>query len=203
MKFYSTPSIIRKLYPGLVWRVETGKKEIFLTFDDGPSPQLTHWILSNLAKYNAKASFFCVGENLVRYPKIVQDMKIAGHLVANHTYNHLNGWKTDDDTYINNIEKCEALTNNKIFRPPYGKIKKSQRLKLLSMNYRIIMWDLLTYDFDPELNKEKSMEKIRGITRPGSIIVFHDNIKSEENLRFLLPKTLEYFANLGYSFSSL
>lgn len=203
MKFYSTPAIIRKFYPGLVWHVETDKKEIFLTFDDGPGPKLTNWILDLLAQYNAKASFFCVGENLVRYPEIVQEMKNAGHLVANHTYNHLNGWRTDDETYIDNIEKCEVLTKNKIFRPPYGKIKKSQRKHLLSNNYRIIMWDLLTYDFEPGLNKERSLEKIYSITKPGSIIVFHDNIKAEENLRYLLPKTLEYFANLGYSFSSL
>lgn len=203
MKFYSTPAIIRKLFPDLVWHVETDKKEIFLTFDDGPCPQLTRWILEVLAQYNAKASFFCVGENLKRYPELTQEIRSAGHMVANHTYNHLNGWKTDDDTYINNVEKCEVLTMNKIFRPPYGKIKKSQRRKLISMNYKIIMWDLLTYDFDKKSDKEKSLKKIYKIARPGSIIVFHDNIKSEENLRYLLPKTLAYFAKSGYSFSSL
>lgn len=194
--------MLPRLYPSLEWSVPADEKIIYLTFDDGPEPRVSKWVMEQLEQYNAKATFFCIGDNVQKYPDVYQEMIDKGHKVGNHTYNHLNGWKTTTEEYINNIINCSKEVNSNIFRPPYGKISTSQ-IKRLKKNYRIIMWSILTGDFDPKLNRAKSLKAMYAKTKPGSIIVFHDSKKAENNLIYLLPKYLKYFSDKGYRFEHL
>ena len=203
MKFFHIPPFFQKLFPQLCWRIPTNKEEIYLTFDDGPTGELTEWIEETLHTYNAKATFFCVGENLRRHPDWMMEVRKKGHTVANHTYNHLNGWKTSTDKYIANVSKCEEITGNKIFRPPYGLFKLKQIRSLIQQGFRVIMWDVMPYDFDASLDPEIAFKKIIKYTKPGSIIVFHDNLKAEKCLKYILPRTLEHFSKLGYNFPAI
>lgn len=175
---------------------------IYLTFDDGPNPDTTPVILEILAQKNVKASFFCVGENVERFPKIFQMIQDAGHAVGNHSYNHLKGWKTNTKTYVENIEKCSRLVNSPLFRPPYGKIKHAQR-KALKDRYQIIMWSLLSRDYDIKVNKETCFEKTWKYTKPGAIIVFHDHAKAIEKVKWVLPRYIEEAKLSGYHFEVL
>lgn len=199
---YRVPNIIKKFYPSLVWQIPTKEKVLYLTFDDGPSPGITDWVLEELKKYDAKATFFCIGDKIEKYRTIFDNVISEGHLVANHTYNHLNGWKTDDDKYAENIRKCENLTSTKFFRPPYGRIKKSQ-IKELQSDYKIIMWTMLSWDFLKNLDQNFSMKNLTEKTKRGDIIVFHDSEKAEHNLKFLLPRVLEYFHSKDFKFEVL
>ncbi|MCS6822107.1 MAG: polysaccharide deacetylase family protein [Microscillaceae bacterium] len=210
MRLFRTPFWVRWLFSQYEWKVQTQEKAIFLTFDDGPIPNLTEFVLEELAKYNAKATFFCVGDNIRKYTSIFQRIIQEGHQVGNHTYNHLNGWKNDNSTYWQNIEKCQCLIaqntplliQKPLFRPPYGKITKTQAQQIL-LNYRIIMWDVLTYDFDTALSSNKCLQKAIQYTQKGSIVVFHDNLKAEKNLKFALPYYLEHFTAKGFQFKVL
>lgn len=205
------PGILRLFYPGLLWKKSTEEKSIYLTFDDGPVPGPTEFVLEELEKANVKATFFCVGENIVKYPEIFMKIAAGGHRLGNHTFNHLNGWKTNDTEYFQNIHRCEKAIfeisrdhaqGKKLFRPPYGRIKRSQVRQLMA-NYQIVMWDVLTKDY--ALGKPADIclrESIR-FASPGSIVVFHDRIKNEERLRYMLPRFLEHFAEAGYSFKAL
>jgi peptidoglycan/xylan/chitin deacetylase (PgdA/CDA1 family) len=203
MRFYHTPLIIQKLFPRLIWRMPGNEKCIYLTFDDGPSENITEWIAGLLKEYNAKGSFFCVGANLDKFPHKRQALIETGHTVANHTYNHLNAWKTPVNDYMANAAKCEAITCNKMFRPPYGLLKFAHMKALLKQDYKVIMWDVLTYDFDQTLQPEAAFKKVLKYTRPGSIILLHDNIKAEKNLKYLLPRILEHYSKLGFTFQAL
>ena len=169
--------LLDALTKNLVWSIKTTKKEVFLTFDDGPIPEVTPWVLETLKQYDAKATFFCVGDNVKKHPDIYRMIVDQGHKVGNHTMNHLNGWTNFNKTYFENIEKCNALIHSNLFRPPYGKIKPSQ-ISHLKNDYRIIMWDVLTKDYDASVTGEYCFEKVKKNCKPGSIIVFHDSIKA-------------------------
>ena len=199
MRLVRPPFAIRKLYSSLIWRVPTAEKKIYLTFDDGPTPEVTSWVLNILKQYNAKATFFCVGKNVETYPELYKQILNEGHAVGNHTYNHLNGWKTRKEEYFQSIEKCSKLVSSTLFRPPYGKITRTQFLKLKSQ-YSIIMWDILSYDYDNTMKPEKCFTNVMRFAREGSIIVFHDSLKAQKNLQFILPKVIEQLRLKGYNF---
>ena len=217
MYLVKTPFLLKKLYPSsLVWNKSRNQKVIFLTFDDGPIPIVTPWVLKTLKNFNAKATFFCIGENVANHSEIFKQIKADGHAVGNHTYNHLKGWLTDDKIYLENFKKCQSLTQTNLFRPPYGRIKFSQ-IKLLknqvaSSKYQndlqrnqisIIMWDVLSGDFDTKLSPESCLKNVIKHTQNGSIIVFHDSLKAWDRLEYTLPKALEYWTTQGYIFETL
>jgi peptidoglycan/xylan/chitin deacetylase (PgdA/CDA1 family) len=189
---------LRKLYsPGLTWTIPTDKKEIFLTFDDGPHPTITPFVLQCLQQYNAKATFFCVGKNVTQYPDIYQQILDQGHTVGNHTHDHINGWKSGDMVYLKNITLAQQTISSTLFRPPYGRITRSQVKELLP-RFKVIMWDVLSGDFDLSLSPQKCFDNVVTNTTSGSIIVFHDSEKALPRLAFALPKSLEFFAGRGY-----
>ena len=203
MYFTKTPWWLKKLYPSLVWSINTTENIIYLTFDDGPHPTATPFVLKSLKQFNAKATFFCIGKNVELYPAIYAEIMSAGHTVANHTQNHLNGWKTTDEIYINNIDQAAAHIDSKLFRPPYGRITKFQAKLLHQMGYKIIMWDVLSGDFDTTLLKEDCAENTILQTQAGSIVVFHDSEKAYERMEFALPKLLDFYSKKGYRFESI
>jgi peptidoglycan/xylan/chitin deacetylase (PgdA/CDA1 family) len=206
MKFYwvKTHGLMRKIFYGFTWKITTYKKIVYLTFDDGPTPEVTNWVLDLLKKYNAKATFFCIGENIALNPELFEKVQHDGHSIGNHTYNHLNGWHSQTESYLQNIELCEnTITkfsiantkNQKLFRPPYGKVTPKQFMWLKEKGYKIIMWDILSADFDTTILPEKCAENVLKNIQPGSIIIFHDSLKASKNLKYALPLTLEYLQN--------
>ena len=200
--FVTTPKIIQALFPSLIWRKETLNKSIWLTFDDGPSPNVTTWILSILKKENIKATFFLVGQQIEKFPKLVDAIIKDGHTIANHSYSHKNGWLTNKEKYLEDIESCQALMpNNKLFRPPYGKITKAQ-IEVLKEKYKIILWDVLSYDFNHNNSPKIVQENIIKNTKAGSIIVMHNNQKSFKNIKPILEKTIQQLKIAGYNFSA-
>ncbi|PKD20638.1 polysaccharide deacetylase [Salegentibacter salinarum] len=243
--FIKYPSILRKLYPNRITRIQ-GKKSIYLTFDDGPVPEITPWVLEQLKRYNAKATFFCIGDNIRKNPEIFQQLSKENHSIGNHTFNHLNGWKTKTEVYVENIIKTEksllenkkkkekreerrAIKNQpqdsrretqknpkpatcnsqsetstqKLFRPPYGKIKNSQASALVTLNYKIVMWDVISGDFENRISKENCLKNVIDNASVGSTVVFHDSRKAFKNLKYTLPKVLEFYAEKGFSFKAL
>lgn len=202
---HKSPFWLRSLYPKYIWRKPTIKDEpsIYLTFDDGPIPELTPWVLEQLAAYQAQATFFCIGDNVGKHPDLFKRLQADGHSVGNHTFNHLKGWQTDTETYIDNAKQCEAYFETTLFRPPYGRIKKAQAERLSRANYKIIMWDVLAGDWSTKISAEACLKACLQHSGDGTIIVFHDSLKAEEKLRFVLPKFLEHFHNLGYRFKAL
>ncbi len=249
MYFVKTPWWLKKLYPQLIWNKARTTKTIFLTFDDGPIPIVTPAVLKILKSYNAKATFFCIGDNIIKHPDIFLQLKADGHTIGNHTQNHLKGWATADDMYIDNFNKCQSLTQTNLFRPPYGKIKRSQifniqnskfkiqnlttgekeidnskiknqtpnnilhqteilnipvdQSKIKNQKSQIIMWDVLSGDFDTTLSPEKCLKNVLKHTENGSIVVFHDSLKAWDRLEFVLPKALEYWQKKGFKFEGL
>lgn len=202
MYLVKTPAFIQNLFPNFTWRIPTQEKVIYLTFDDGPIPEVTPWVMEQLGAYNAKATFFCVGDNVHKHPEIFQQLTNAGHSVGNHTFNHLNGWATDKLTYFHNIRHCAELVDSDLFRPPYGRLKPSQA-QFLQRHYRIVMWDVLSGDFDPNISEEQCYENIVTKAEAGSIVVLHDSLKAENKLRAVLPKVLAYYHELGFRFEAL
>lgn len=212
MKLYwvKTHQLIKKLFPGFVWDVPNKEKMVYLTFDDGPTPQVTEWVLDLLARHDIKATFFCIGNNIDKHPHIFKQVIAQGHTIGNHTYNHLNGWKTDYNTYIQNIDDCEKSIaahsyqgKATSFRPPYGKIKTAQAKAVRSKGYKIIMWDVLSADFDTSITPERCLKNVIDNTRQGSVIIFHDSIKAYSNLEYALPKAIEYLKEKGFKFGKL
>lgn len=204
--FIKTPRILKRLFAKYTWSFFSTQKEIFLTFDDGPIPEVTEFVLDQLNEFNAKATFFCIGDNIRKYPAVFSRIVNEGHSVGNHTFNHLNGWKNSNTAYIDNISKCENLLSHqktKLFRPPYGKIKRKQAKQLLASDYKIIMWDVLSADFDPTITKEKCLQNVLRNVENGSIIVFHDSIKASDKLYYALPKVLKEFSLQGYKFKAI
>ncbi|MGW8121212.1 polysaccharide deacetylase family protein [Roseivirga echinicomitans] len=206
MLLHKTPIIAQWLYPDLVWKRSSEEKVIYLTFDDGPIPVVTPWVLKTLEEFNAKATFFCVGENVFKHPEIFRELIQSGHAVGNHTYHHLNGWETDATEYLKDFLKCEEELrkfnqHGRLFRPPYGKITRKQAKQLSSR--QIIMWDVLSGDFSDKLKPKTVLEKSIRYSRAGSIIVFHDSLKAFENLQFTLPRYLEHFQSKGFTFKAL
>jgi len=216
MYFNNAGWLLSTLYPSLIWKKRTEEKVLYLTFDDGPIPDVTEYVLGELRKNAIKATFFCVGDNIRKHPEVFQKIIREEHRIGNHTYNHLKGWKTDDAHYVENIKKCDEIirssagqstsqcyeNHTKLFRPPYGLIKKSQ-IKKIDTEYQIVMWDVLTGDFDVKLSKEACLSKALKYTRNGSIIIFHDSVKAEKNLSYVLPRFIDHYLSLGYRFEKL
>ena len=208
MNFYwiKTNALIKKIFSNYVWDVSNSENKIYLTFDDGPTREITEWVLEELKKFNAKATFFCIGNNIEKYPYIFKKVATNGHSIGNHTFNHLNGWKTSTREYLENTKLCEDSMLNlksKLFRPPYGKIKPSQSKKLHQLGYKTIMWDVLSADFENSISKEKCLDNVIKNTKSGSIIVFHDSLKAFPNLEYTLPRALKYWAAKGFVFERL
>lgn len=206
-----TPGFVKTLFPSFVWNIETKNKELYLTFDDGPTPEITEWILAKLNEYNSKATFFCIGNNIEQQPDIFQKIITQGHSIGNHTFNHLKGWKHKTRDYIKDvldteivINKFQHHNNTKLFRPPYGKFKTKQSKQLQEeLGYKIILWDVLSYDWDKSVTPENCLKNITSAAKEGSIIVFHDSVKASHNLKYVLPKVLEYFSKRGFEFKSI
>ena len=199
--FATAPKFIQALFPSLVWRKETKNKEIWLTFDDGPDPEITPWILSVLKEEEIKATFFLVGQQIEEFPELVGAIINDGHLIANHSYSHRNGWLTSKEKYLKDIETCqELMPNNKLFRPPYGKITKAQ-IALLKDKYKIILWDVLSWDFQQNTSPKRVQENILKNTKSGSIIVMHNNQKSYKNMQPILEETIQILKKKGFRFS--
>lgn len=204
-----TPNFIKKLFNKLVWSFNTSEKVLFLTFDDGPTPEITPFILKTLKQYNAQATFFCVGENIEKHPSIFEELLKQNHSIGNHTFNHLKGWNTRNHLYTENTDKAQQIIektvnqSKKLFRPPYGKIGFFQSKMLQRKGYKIIMWDVLSGDYDPTISKEQVLKNVINNATNGSIIVFHDHQKAFKNLEFALPKILEYFSNNQFRFEAI
>lgn len=209
--FIKTPSFIKFLFRNWVWSFSKKERAIYLTFDDGPTPEITEWTLNQLNKYNSKATFFCIGKNVQKHPEIFQNIIENKHSIGNHTNNHLNGLRTKLTTYLNNIELAEKefynfkfeTKNSKLFRPPYGKLRLSQSIKIRKKGYKIVMWDVLSADFDTSISKEKCLENVIKNIQNGSVVVFHDSVKAYKNLQFVLPKVLKYYSEKGYVFKKI
>ena len=210
--FIRTPSLLKFIFRNWVWRLSPKEKVLYLTFDDGPTPEITEWTLNELKKYNAKATFFCIGKNIGEHPEIFQKIMEENHAVGNHTNNHLNGWKTKTSIYLENIEESEKYftqylklktENLKLFRSPYGRLSFSQSKSIRKKGYKIIMWDVLSADFDPKISNEKCLENVIRNIQNGSVILFHDSVKASEKLKFVLPKVLEYYSAKGFLFSRI
>lgn len=195
--FTHPSNLLRQLYPSLHWNVKTEKPSIYLTFDDGPTPGVTEWVLDFLKRYNAKATFFCIGKNVAAQPELYQRIIEEGHAVGNHTYHHLNGWKTSKKKYLEDIEKCTQLINSKLFRPPYGKIS-SQQIRELKSQFKIVMWSILSKDYDPKISKEKSLEICLKQLKAGDIITLHDSIKAADKMKFVLENFLQHVDQKGW-----
>ena len=208
MNFYwiKTPPIIKRLFSNQVWDIPNTENKIYLTFDDGPTPEVTEWVLSILKRNNLKATFFCIGNNIEKHPEIFNTIITEGHTIGNHTFNHKKGWKTKTADYIENVELCKSAicelqsVNCNLFRPPYGKIKPSQSKNLRKLGYKIIMWDVLSADFDQSVSKEKCLENATLKVTPGSSIVFHDSVKAFPNLEYALPRAIQILKEKGFVF---
>ena len=206
MYLIKTPFWLRALYPNCTWKIPSKEKVIYISFDDGPHPEATPFVLAALKKFNAKATFFCIGNNVLKHPNVYESILLQGHQVGNHTYDHLNGWKTETPTYIENIKDATNLIESNLFRPPYGRITRKQIKNIKSDSkcpQHIIMWDVLSGDFDLKLTGEDCAKNVIKNTQPGSIIVFHDSQKSWERMSVALPIVLAYFSNLGYCLEAL
>ncbi|MBK9383188.1 MAG: polysaccharide deacetylase family protein [Chitinophagaceae bacterium] len=203
--FVKTPWWLKKLYSSRIWSINTNEKKIYLTFDDGPHPTITPFVLGELKKYGAKATFFCIGKNVVSYPGVYQQILDEGHRTGNHTQNHLNGWQTVNDIYFSDIEEATLHINSDLFRPPYGRIRSSQakyiRRAMDKETAKIVMWDVLSGDFDKSTTPEQCMRNVVGKTNDGSVVVFHDSEKAWEKLSYTLPRILEHFSRKGFNFS--
>jgi peptidoglycan/xylan/chitin deacetylase (PgdA/CDA1 family) len=195
--FIKTPWIVKQIFPSYIWDLPSDEKTVYLTFDDGPHPTVTPWVLEELKKYNAAATFFCIGNNVEKHPGVYQKILSEGHAVANHTFNHVNGWHTPKEKYLEEVEATAALVESNLFRPPYGRIKTKQA-KLISPAYKIVMWDVLSGDFDPLFSPKQCLDNVLDHVGPGSIIVFHDSEKAFPNLRYALPGALEFLTVNGY-----
>ncbi|MFD1616237.1 polysaccharide deacetylase family protein [Gelatiniphilus marinus] len=223
-----TPMFVKRMFPNYIWNIQTTSKTIYLTFDDGPTPEITNWTLDVLKQYNAKASFFCIGNNIEKHPEIFNNIINDGHTTGNHTHNHIKGWKTKTKDYLANISEAQNVIKSQIlknkfqdldthhskiknqkslivnlFRPPYGQIKPKQGKQLIGLGYKIIMWDVLSFDWDTTVSSKDCLNNVISKTKNGSIIVFHDSVKASKNMQYALPKVLEYFSEKGYSFESI
>ena len=201
-----TNRLIKKVFKKLIWDIPNSDNKIFLTFDDGPIPEVTEWVLDLLKNEEIKATFFCIGDNIQKHPSIYNRIALEGHQIGNHTFNHLNGWKTNRTDYIANIKLCDTeqlklqTEHSILFRPPYGKIRTRQSKRIRKLGYKIIMWDVLSYDFAATVSPEECLKNVISNTAQGSIIVFHDSLKAEKNIKYALPKAIHFLKSKGFVF---
>lgn len=213
-----TPLVAKKMFPNYIWDIPSTEKTIYLTFDDGPTPEITNWTLNTLKKFDAKATFFCIGDNINKHPEIFKNILNEGHAIGNHTQNHIKGWKTKTKDYLKNIEEAQKVINLQIpnseisnseslivniFRPPYGQITPKQGKNLMTLGYKIIMWDVLSFDWDKSVTEAVCLENVISKAKSGSVIVFHDSLKASKNMTYALPKVLEYFNKQNYNFKGI
>jgi peptidoglycan-N-acetylglucosamine deacetylase len=210
--FITTPWWLRKFFPNCVWDFKTREKIIYLTFDDGPHPTITPFVLAELKKYNAKATFFCIGDNVKKFPEIYQQVIDEGHAIGNHTMHHINGWQKTDDAYLKDIAEADKHIKSNLFRPPYGRIKISQIKKLKSKSnlqptancpLQTVMWSVLAGDWVATLSPQKCFEQVKNKIYPGCIVVFHDSEKANKRMSYALPKLLEHYTRLNYTFKRI
>lgn len=193
------PFLYRFFFPFLTWKIPSHEKVIYLTFDDGPIPEVTPWVIQELKKFKAKATFFCIGDNIKKNRDVYQMLLDEGHQTGNHTFNHLNGWHVSTDEYVKNTNLAAEFCKSNLFRPPYGRIKFRQSLAIRK-KFKIIMWDVLSYDYDKDTSPERCLKNVIDHATAGSIIVFHDSLKAEKNLRYALPEVLTYFSQKNFRF---
>jgi peptidoglycan/xylan/chitin deacetylase (PgdA/CDA1 family) len=203
--FVKTPGWLKKVYSECVWNLPSDEKKLYLTFDDGPHPEETFFVLEELAKFNAKATFFCIGKNVVEHPHIYKRIMQEGHATGNHTFNHLNGWKTQDEEYFSNIIEARKYIDSNLFRPPYGRATKFQMKHLMNsaLKMKIVMWSVLSGDFDSNISTEKCLLNVIKNTKSGDIIIFHDSAKASVKIRYALPKVLQHFSEQNYEFEKI
>jgi peptidoglycan/xylan/chitin deacetylase (PgdA/CDA1 family) len=205
--FIKTPWVAKKIFSSYIWDLPAEDNAVYLTFDDGPHPTITPWVLDELKKYNAQATFFCIGDNVQKYPGIYQRILDEDHSIGNHTYHHLNGWKTEDKKYLDDVSKAAQLIRSNLFRPPHGRIRNSQAKKILNAlqtnDSKIIMWDVLSADFDSSFSPEQCLNNVLENVSAGSIIVFHDSEKAYNNLKYVLPETLKSLKEEGFIFKKI
>jgi len=194
------PKFVAWLYPKRIWAFSRSEPAVYLTFDDGPIPGVTPWVLEQLKTHNAEATFFCIGDNIRKHPDIFSQIEQEGHGIGNHTFHHLKGTQTESMVYLEDIQKVESLLGYRpgLFRPPYGKLTKAQAQGIASLGYQIVMWDVLSYDWDKNSSQEKCLNNVLQHIKPGSIVVFHDSLKAEYNMRYALPKVLEFINKKGW-----
>lgn len=196
------PLLYRMLFPETVWRIHKREHTVYLTFDDGPVPEVTPWVLDTLDHYGIKATFFCVGDNVARNPELFEEVKRRGHSVGNHTMNHMQGAKVNTRTYLRNVFQAHELIQSTLFRPPHGLLRWAQS-KVLRSRFAIIMYDLVTRDYSKKLTGEQVLDNVKKYARNGSIIVFHDSIKAERNMKYALPRAIEWLREQGYNFDKI
>lgn len=202
----TVPKVVKKMFPNYIWNIDSNEKTLYLTFDDGPTPEITDWVLECLKKHNAKATFFCIGKNIEQHPDIYQNIIKNGHAIGNHTFNHLKGWKTTIDSYLIDVIQTQDILNiqnQKLFRPPYGRMKPKQAKLLIDKGFQIVMWSVLSVDWAKNVSEIQCYKNIVDNASSGDIVVFHDSVKASRNLQYTLPKVLEYYGNLGYNFKSI
>ncbi len=200
---YQFPTWMQKLYPGVVWRKDKDRKVIYLTMDDGPIPQCTPQVLDILSQYGVKATFFMVAENAVRYPSLLERVRNEGHSIGNHTYHHVRGYKVDCQKYMDDVLLAEQVLGTKLFRPPHGRMKASQKREILTQGYTICLWDVLTHDYNPNFSVDHMLSVVKRYVRNGSIITCHDSLKSRDRVLKLLPRMIEFLLDQGYEFATL
>lgn len=211
MKLYwvKTRWFIKRLFNGYVWSLPQSQKTVYLTFDDGPIPEITEWVLNVLKEHDIKGTFFCIGDNIEKHPEVFEKLIDGGHSIGNHTFNHINGWNTEDSVYLANAEACRQSivtrtgSDVKLFRPPYGKIRAAQAKAIKQLGYKIIMWDVLSADFDTTITPEQCLQNVIKNAANGSVIIFHDSIKASANLKYALPKAIEYLKENGFKFGTI
>jgi len=211
LRLVTVPKFVQRIFPKRIWALPNKENNVYLTFDDGPIPEVTPWVLDILKQYNAKATFFCIGDNIKKHPEIFNRILAEGHTVGNHTFHHFNGWKTSTQHYFDNVSLFEKeltrhssfVPRTSLFRPPYGKITSKQARLLQQNGYKIVMWSVLSYDYDASVSEEQCLQNVLQNIQSGSIIVFHDSIKAQKNLRYVLPEVLEYCIENKFSLNKI
>ena len=202
LKLIKSPKILQRLFDDFLWKIETNEKVIYLTFDDGPHHVITPWIIDLMNQYNAKGTFFLIGDAVKRNPELYQLYKTNGHQIGNHTYRHINGLRSRKKNYLEEIAQCAEFVDSSLFRPPYGQINL-RSIREIKKKYKVVMWDVLSWDFDNETSSEICLSNVIKYTKEGSIVVFHENEKSMKNIMYALPKVLDHFTKLGYQFKAI
>ncbi len=202
MAYWHVSNWMKNLYSDIIWNIGNNNRSIYLSFDDGPTPNVTENVLNILDEFHAKATFFCLGRNVERHQDIYQSILVKGHAVGNHTYSHLKGWKSNNLEYIKDIELASKYIQSRLFRPPYGQIKRSQ-IRYLKTRYKIVLWEVMSHDYEHRVSKEKSLQKVLRYSKEGSILVFHDSVKAWPKLKYILPRIIEHFSMKGFRFERI